>query len=129
MPSENDDTKYSLFGDDESSDGRDDPADTGERDGAGTDRDGDAGGPAASGDRTDAAGGDRPTSLGGDDEGCPKCGGTETETDEIATSGTGLTKMFDVQNRRFVVVSCADCGYSELYKGQSSGNAIDFFLG
>jgi predicted nucleic-acid-binding Zn-ribbon protein len=37
--------------------------------------------------------------------------------------------MFDVQNRSFLVVSCADCGYSELYKGQSSGNAIDFFLG
>lgn len=37
--------------------------------------------------------------------------------------------MFDVQNRRFVVVSCAECGYSEPYKGQSSGNAIDFFLG
>jgi predicted nucleic-acid-binding Zn-ribbon protein len=129
MPSENDDTKYSLFGDDESSDGRDDPADAGGRDGAGTDRDGDAGGPAASGERTDAASDDRPASLGGDGEGCPKCGGTETETDEIATSGTGLTKMFDVQNRRFVVVSCAKCGYSELYKGQSSGDAIDFFLG
>jgi predicted nucleic-acid-binding Zn-ribbon protein len=62
-------------------------------------------------------------------DGCPKCGDTETETDEIATSGTGLTKMFDVQNRSFVVVSCTNCGYSELYKGQSSGDAIDFFLG
>ncbi|EMA69547.1 hypothetical protein C461_02936 [Halorubrum aidingense JCM 13560] len=67
--------------------------------------------------------------LGGDEDGCPKCGGTATETDEIATSGTGLTKLFDVQNRKFVVVSCADCGYSELYKGQSAGNAIDFFVG
>lgn len=73
---------------------------------------------------------ERPESLAvGDDDGCPKCGSTETETDEIATSGTGLTKMFDVQNRSFVVVSCANCGYSELYKGQSTGNAIDFFVG
>ena len=37
--------------------------------------------------------------------------------------------MLDVQNRSFLVVSCANCGYSELYKGQSSGDAIDFFLG
>ncbi|RLM71039.1 hypothetical protein DVK05_03190 [Halorubrum sp. Atlit-8R] len=111
MPSETDDTKYSVFGGDESTD-------ESERD--------DGGSPAG---RGETASDDRPQSLGGGEDGCPECGGTETETDEIATSGTGLTKMFDVQNRRFVVVSCAECGYSELYKGQSSGNAIDFFLG
>ncbi|GAB3697303.1 zinc ribbon domain-containing protein [Halorubrum pallidum] len=103
MPSQDDDeTEYSVFGNDAENalDGSDD-------------------------DRADpgAAG------LGGEASGCPKCGGTETEVDEIATSGTGLTKMFDVQNRQFQVVSCANCGYSELYKGQSTGNAIDFFIG
>jgi hypothetical protein len=69
------------------------------------------------------------STLDADDSGCPKCGHTETTTDEIATSGTGLTKMFDVQNRSFTVVSCADCGYSELYRGQSSGNVVDLFFG
>ena len=64
-----------------------------------------------------------------DDRGCPKCGHTETETDTIATSGTGLSKMFDIQNRSFMVVSCTNCGYSELYRNQSSGNMIDLFLG
>ncbi|ELY46792.1 MULTISPECIES: zinc ribbon domain-containing protein [Natronorubrum] len=63
------------------------------------------------------------------DQGCPKCGHTETEVDDIATSGTGLSKLFDVQNRRFRVVSCANCGYSELYRGDSSNNMIDLFLG
>ncbi|ELZ48535.1 hypothetical protein C463_00680 [Halorubrum californiense DSM 19288] len=107
MPSETDDTKYSVFDDEEAAE-----TETSDR-----------GDP-------DARADDRPQSLGGDgDDGCPKCGGTEAETDEIATSGTGLTKLFDVQNRKFLVVSCAECGYSELYKGQSSGNAIDFFLG
>jgi predicted nucleic-acid-binding Zn-ribbon protein len=69
--------------------------------------------------------------LGHEDseDGCPKCGGSETEIDEIATSGTGLSKMFDVQNRSFKVVTCANCGYSELYKGTSSGNMVDLFLG
>ncbi|ELZ47837.1 hypothetical protein C464_07945 [Halorubrum coriense DSM 10284] len=116
MPSETDDEKYSLFDDDELIEN--------ETDEGGSRRD-DSGG-RGDGSRSD----DRPASLGGDGgDGCPKCGGTETETDEIATSGTGLTKMFDVQNRSFLVVSCANCGYSELYKGQSSGDAIDFFLG
>mgnify|MGYP000053041320 CR=1 FL=1 len=64
-----------------------------------------------------------------DETGCPKCGHGETEIDEIATSGTGLSKMFDVQNRSFKVVTCANCGYSELYKGTSSGNMVDLFLG
>ncbi|QWC19882.1 zinc ribbon domain-containing protein [Halorubrum sp. 2020YC2] len=106
MPSDDSETEYSVFDDE--------PAEN-ETDDRGT---------------PDARADERPASLGGDGgDGCPKCGGTETETDEIATSGTGLTKMFDVQNRKFLVVSCADCGYSELYKGQSSGNAIDFFLG
>ena len=64
-----------------------------------------------------------------DDRGCPKCDHTETEIDEIATSGTGLSKFFDIQNRQFMVVSCTSCGYSELYRGQSSGNMVDLFLG
>ena len=115
MPSETDDTSYSVFdGESNASDGPDETA----RDDGPTDN-----GPSR------AAADDRPAALGGDGTGCPKCGGTETETDEIATSGTGLTKLFDVQNRTFVVVSCGDCGYSELYKGQPSGTAIDFFLG
>ncbi|WP_281195265.1 zinc ribbon domain-containing protein [Halorubrum sp. F4] len=136
MPSDENDTSYSLFGDDSTGDGNDGENDDGHRDGTDRSADGDDGpGPGraeydgtawSTGSRADA---DAET-LGSDgDAGCPKCGGEETETDEIATSGTGLTKLFDVQNRRFVVVSCANCGYSELYKGQSTGDAIDFFIG
>lgn len=64
-----------------------------------------------------------------DSRGCPKCGHKETEVDEISTTGSGLSKYFDIQNRTFTVISCTDCGYSELYKSQSSGDAIDIFLG
>lgn len=112
MPSDNDDeTEYSAFGNE--------PSDEWSEAGDGGRADPDA-----------AAPGPESESLAaGDDDGCPKCGHEGTETDEIATSGTGLTKLFDVQNRSFVVVSCANCGYSELYKGQSAGNAIDFFIG
>lgn len=106
MPS--DDTAYSVFGTDATNELDDSPDDSR------TDRD-------------DASPGSDTSGLGAEEDGCPKCGGTET--DEIATSGTGLTKLFDVQNRRFIVVSCAECGYAELYKGQSANNAIDFFVG
>ena len=117
MPSETDDEKYSIFGDDELIENEADDERENRRSDSGSRCDGP---------RSD----ERRDSLGrSGEDGCPKCGDTETETDEIATSGTGLTKMFDVQNRSFVVVSCTNCGYSELYKGQSSGDAIDFFLG
>ncbi len=70
-----------------------------------------------------------PSNLGNDGRGCPKCGTTETTVDTVSMSGGGLTKYFDIQNRRFRVVSCDHCGYSELYRGQSSGDIIDVFLG
>lgn len=60
---------------------------------------------------------------------CPKCGGVHYETDTIRTTGGAFAKIFDVQNKKFTVVTCANCGYSELYKGQTSalGNIFDFF--
>ena len=59
---------------------------------------------------------------------CPKCGCTHFETDEIRTTGGRFSKVFDVQNKKFTVVSCAQCGFSELYKGTTStlGNIFDF---
>lgn len=64
-------------------------------------------------------------------DGCPKCGHDDATTDSIATSGSGLTKFFDVQNRQFTVVSCTNCGYSELYRdaGSRGDDIVDFFLG
>lgn len=65
------------------------------------------------------------------EQGCMKCGHTEAKTKQIATSGTGLSKLFDVQHNHFTVVYCTNCGYSELYNKQSSkaGNIIDLFFG
>ncbi|PSQ48718.1 nucleic acid-binding protein [Halobacteriales archaeon SW_7_65_23] len=47
----------------------------------------------------------------------------------MTTTGSGLSKMFDIQNRRFRVVSCTNCGYSELYKGGNTSDMVDLFLG
>jgi hypothetical protein len=67
----------------------------------------------------------------GSEPGCPKCGHTETDVGEIATTGGGLSKMFDIQTNRFQVVSCTNCGYSELYRDVRSGpsDVVDVFLG
>jgi predicted nucleic-acid-binding Zn-ribbon protein len=66
-----------------------------------------------------------------DDEGCPKCGHAEVDIGEISTTGSGLSKMFDVQTNKFSVVSCTNCGYSELYRdvGSQSSDFVDIFLG
>ncbi|MGP4073386.1 zinc ribbon domain-containing protein [Piscibacillus sp. B03] len=63
--------------------------------------------------------------------GCIKCGHTEAGQKEVAMTGTGLSKMFDVQHNKFIVVFCKNCGYSEFYNKNSStaGNVVDFFFG
>lgn len=64
-------------------------------------------------------------------EGCIKCGSMEAGTKEIGTTGTGLSKMFDIQTNKFLVVYCKNCGYSELYNRETStaSNVIDLFFG
>jgi predicted nucleic-acid-binding Zn-ribbon protein len=62
---------------------------------------------------------------------CIKCQCTEYVTDEFRATGGFFAKMFDVQNKRFMTVSCNQCGYTEIYRGNSStlGNIFDFFAG
>lgn len=60
---------------------------------------------------------------------CPKCGHSQYETDEFRATGGMLTKILDVQSKRFTTVSCTQCRYTELYKADSSmlGNIFDLF--
>ena len=62
---------------------------------------------------------------------CAKCEHTEYETDEFRATGGNFAKFFDVQNKKFMTVSCAQCGYTEIYKGNTStlANIFDFFAG
>jgi hypothetical protein len=65
----------------------------------------------------------------GDDAGCPKCGHTDAEVDDIATTGTGLSRLVDVQNRQFKTVSCTRCGCTEFYRTGRSDALLDLFFG
>ncbi|HBC97122.1 MAG TPA: DNA-binding protein [Clostridium sp.] len=62
---------------------------------------------------------------------CPKCGGREYESDQFQATGGNFAKIFDVQNKRFVTITCRRCGYTELYKAQSSSgwNILDLLIG
>ncbi len=60
---------------------------------------------------------------------CAKCGNTQYELDEIRTTGGALSKIFDVQNKKFTAVTCTQCKYTEFFKGDTNtlGNIFDFF--
>ncbi len=60
---------------------------------------------------------------------CPKCGCKQYDTDKIATTGSGLSKIFDVQNRKFTAVICTNCTYTEFYRSETNtlGNVFDLF--
>ena len=70
---------------------------------------------------------------------CPKCGNMEYEADQFQATGGNFAKLFDVQNKKFITVSCkrfttitcTRCGYTELYKEMSDGamDVLDFLIG
>jgi hypothetical protein len=59
---------------------------------------------------------------------CVKCGSSSYKKGNINTTGGTLSKLFDVQNKKFVTITCSNCGYTELYAKDSSlaGNIFDF---
>ena len=62
---------------------------------------------------------------------CMKCNNDTYTTDEFRATGGGFSRFFDVQNKKFTTVSCTQCGFTEIYRGDTSrwGNVADFFLG
>lgn len=62
---------------------------------------------------------------------CVKCGCHHYESDQFQATGGNFAKLFDIQNKKFITVTCCDCGYTELYKQpESTGmNVLDFLLG
>lgn len=64
-------------------------------------------------------------------QGYIKCGSTNANQKDVAMTGTGLSKMFDIQHNQFTVVYCTNCGYSEFYNKKSSrgSDILDMFFG
>lgn len=59
---------------------------------------------------------------------CPKCGNKICTVGEIRAPGSFVTKLFNIQNRRFSSVTCNVCKYTEFYSVPSSklGDVLDF---
>ncbi len=62
---------------------------------------------------------------------CQKCGCTNFESDRFQATGGNFAKVFDVQNKKFITISCCNCGFTELYRSQTSAgwNVLDFLMG
>lgn len=62
---------------------------------------------------------------------CVKCGCTKYDTDQFQATGGTLAKLFDIQNKKFITISCSECGFTELYKSKTSTgmNILDFLTG
>jgi predicted nucleic-acid-binding Zn-ribbon protein len=60
---------------------------------------------------------------------CDKCGNNAFESSEFRATGGFLTKLFDIQSKKFTTVICSRCRYTELYQADQSrlGNIFDFF--
>ena len=60
----------------------------------------------------------------------PKCGHNRYIADRFQATGGSFARIFDVQNKRFITISCAACGYTELYRKQISAGLVilDFLL-
>ncbi len=61
---------------------------------------------------------------------CPKCHNRQYKIEEIRTTGSMFTKLFNIQNKRFTTIICTRCQYTELYRVPSSkfGDVADFFF-
>lgn len=60
---------------------------------------------------------------------CEKCGHSGYEVGELRGAGGFLGKIFDVQRQRFTTVTCSECRYTEIYRGDANllEDVLDFF--
>lgn len=67
---------------------------------------------------------------------CAHCGHEECSVQEVAMTGTGFSKLLDIQHHHYFFVSCQQCGKVEVYdpnvlemrKKGLFGTGLDLFL-
>jgi predicted nucleic-acid-binding Zn-ribbon protein len=66
---------------------------------------------------------------------CSKCKSSGATVKRFASTGTGISRLFDIQHNKFIAVSCLSCGYTEIYnpdilEGKDHlGNILDILFG
>ena len=46
---------------------------------------------------------------------CPKCQASGAHVEKLAMSGTGISRLFEIQTYRYAFASCHNCGFTEIY--------------
>lgn len=46
---------------------------------------------------------------------CPKCHSEGGEVEQLSMSGTGLSRLLEIQMHRYAFLSCRNCGFTEVY--------------
>lgn len=46
---------------------------------------------------------------------CPKCNSQGAHVEKLSMSGTGISRLLEVQVYRYAFASCHNCGYTEVY--------------
>lgn len=65
---------------------------------------------------------------------CSKCRARGANVQKLAMSGTGLSRLLEIQPYRYVFVSCRNCGYTEvsnlttLQSKDDLGNLLDILF-
>ncbi len=60
---------------------------------------------------------------------CTKCEGHIAITGQLRAVGGFWTKLFNIQNLKFITISCSACGFTEIYqdsKKRTAENILDF---
>ena len=67
---------------------------------------------------------------------CAKCHSTGAKAKSLAMTGTGISKLLDIQHNRYIFASCNNCGYTEVYdldtlsgSKDEVGNILDIIFG
>lgn len=61
---------------------------------------------------------------------CDKCGSTEYKLGETRSVSGLLSKIFNIQTRRFCTTTCTRCGFTEFYERYQNplSNVIDILI-
>ena len=65
---------------------------------------------------------------------CARCKQHGAHVEKLAMSGTGISRLFEIQPYRYAFVSCTNCGYTEVYnlrmlEGKDNlGNFLDILF-
>ena len=59
---------------------------------------------------------------------CSKCNNDKYESGQFQATGGTFSKLFNIQNQKFTTITCNQCQYTEIYRGDSNAvtSVLDF---